>query len=174
LKVAAHTAEQKRFIVLRLAAFETPRDIAIAFATRFKDTACNENDVLASDPRIAVVEPDLYKLFYDERKRIVEDPNAAPFAEQRARLIVLSRQAERYENNNQFAEARAVFRQIAEELGLIGPKGKPIPAVGETIEEVTRITRTIIDPKENNGDSAANAGHSNAESISTVTSTEKV
>lgn len=144
----AHTTEQREFIVRRLAAFETPKDIAVAFAARFRDTACNEDDVRATDPRLAVVSPDLYSLFASERERVLLDPTAAPFTEQRARLIVLSRQAERYENNNQPAEARAVFRQIAEELGVVAGgkgtgKGKQDAPTGPP---VASITRTIIDP----------------------------
>jgi hypothetical protein len=142
-----HTQEQKEFIVRRLAAFETPKDIAIAFAARFRGTACHEDDVRATDPRLAVIAPDLYALFASERERILLDPTAAPFVEQRARLIVLSRQAERYENNNQPAEARAVFRQIAEELGVVGGKpGKAPPPPGDAVLEITAITRTVVDP----------------------------
>jgi hypothetical protein len=143
----AHTQEQKEFIVRRLAAFETPKDIAIAFAARFRDTACHEDDVRATDPRLAVIAPDLYSLFQGERERILLDPTAAPFAEQRARLIVLSRQAERYENNNQPAEARAVFRQIAEELGVVGGKpGKAGKQDAPPAEQIDEIRVTIIDP----------------------------
>jgi hypothetical protein len=146
----AHTTEQKQFIVRRLAVFETPKDIATAFAARFRDTACHEDDVRATDPRLAVVSPDLYSLFKNERERVLLDETLAPFAEQRARLIVLSRQAERYENNNQPAEARAVFRQIAEELGIVGGKpGKSKVAADESATpEVKQITvkRLIVDP----------------------------
>jgi hypothetical protein len=148
--MAVHTKEQREFIVRRLAAFETPRDIAVAFAARFKDTACGEDDVLAVDPRIAIVDPDLHTLFRIEREKILDDPNAAPMAEQRARLIVLSRQAERYENNNQPAEARAVLRQIAEETGAVAGKGGAKAAALSSamgVEEVVAITRTVVDPK---------------------------
>jgi hypothetical protein len=78
----------------------------------------------------------------------MNDPDSAPLAEQKARLIILSRQAERYQANNQFAEARAVLAQIANEMG-IGPKSggnkAPSPSVPAD-EEVTAITRTIVDP----------------------------
>ncbi len=147
--LAVHTQTQKEFIVKRLAAFETPKDIAVAFAARFTDTQCNENDVRATDPQIAVVSPELYSLFKSEREAVLLDPTLAPFAEQQARLIVLSRQAMRYENNNQPAEARACFRQIAEELGIVAGKGGKLPAgaakpEGEAIDE---IRCTIVDPK---------------------------
>jgi hypothetical protein len=147
----AHTKEQKEFIVRRLAAFETPKDIATAFVARFPDTACNEDDVRATDPRLAVVAPELFVLFTTEREAALLDPSLAPFAEQRARLIVLSRQAERYENNNQPAEARAVFRQIAEELGVVaGGKGGKAP--GKSDADATpefkaiKVTHTVVYP----------------------------
>lgn len=121
--MATFTKEQKEFITRRLAAFDSPRDVVTLFAALYRDTACNENDVLANDPRIAVVAPELHTLFYEERRRVIADPDAAIFADQAARLIVLSRLADRYISNNQPAEARAVFKQIAEEMGVIGGKG---------------------------------------------------
>lgn len=145
-----HTEEQKKFIVRRLAAFCTPRDICNEFAVLFPDTACSEADVLATNPEIAVVPPDLHALFKSTRTATMNDPDSAPLAEQKARLIILSRQAERYQANNQFAEARAVLAQIATEMG-IGPKsGGAVkgPAPGEKSEPVVGITRTIVDPKE--------------------------
>lgn len=145
---AVHTKDQREFIVRRLAAFDTPRDIAAAFAIRFKDTACAESDVLATDPRIVIVDPDLHTLFYTERARVLADPTQAPFTEQRARLIVLSKDAERYGNNNQPADRRSVFRQIAEELGIIGGRAggaKGMPS-GDVPAEIVEIVRTVVDP----------------------------
>ena len=56
-EVAEHTSAQKRFIVLRLAAFDTPRVICDAFRMRFPDTACTEDDVNACHPRVALLPP---------------------------------------------------------------------------------------------------------------------
>lgn len=144
----AHTLEQKQFIVRKLAAFEPPRAIVAAFTAVYRDTRCDENDVLALDQKSgALLSPDLFSLFLSERERIMLDPTAAPFADQRARLIVLSRQAERYENNNQPAEARAVFRQIAEEMGLVGGKGaSKASAPGKDAEPIDEIRVTYVDP----------------------------
>lgn len=142
------TQAQREFIVKKLAAFEPPQAIAAALAAVFPGASCNENDILANDPRTAVVSPELHAMFLAERERILIDPRSATFADQRARLIALSNQAEFYGNNRQPAEQRTVFRQIAEELGVVSGKGgKPgagsPPASGE---EVTAITRTIVDP----------------------------
>lgn len=157
--MAKHTALQKRFIVLRLAAFETPQDIAAAFAARFPDTSCSEQDVLASDPRVALLPPPLEKAFYEERKRILDADiqEVAPFAEQKARLIALSRQAERYESNNRPQDARAVYRQIAEEMGVIVKGGKAVATIptGGDSAEVTEIRRTVVDPVESVGNTDA-------------------
>lgn len=138
----------REFIVKKLAAFYTPRDIAAQLSAQF-GLKCNENDVLANDPRVSVVDPDLFMLFRKEREAILDDPDAAPYADQKARLISLSRQAERYEGNNQPAEARHVYRQIAEELGVIGAKGAAAgkaAASSDAPAEIIAITRKIVHP----------------------------
>jgi hypothetical protein len=143
--VNALTQEQKEFVVLRLASFEAPRDIALAMAARFPGVKFNENDVRANDPRISVVAPELFMLFRKERERVLDDPAAAPYADQKARLIALSNMAESYKNNNQWAEARAVLQQIAAEQG-IGGKGGKAPPDKELPRQITEIVETIVDP----------------------------
>lgn len=142
------TQPQREFIVKKLAAFEMPQAIAAAFAALFPGAKINENDILANDPRTTVVSPELHALFLAERERVLMDPRSAPFADKRARLIALSNQAEFYGNNRQPVEQRSVFRHIAEETGDVvtgkgGKAGTPPPAPGE---EVTKITRTVVDP----------------------------
>ena len=63
-------------------------------------------------------------------------------------MIALSRQAERYESNNQPAEARQVFRQIAEELGVVGgaAKGKEKDVALPDMKSIT-LRRTVVHPK---------------------------
>lgn len=148
--MAAHTQAQKEFIVRRLAAFEPPRAIVTSFVATFRDTACTENDVLAVDPATQAVAPELHALFLAERERVLLDPKSAPFADQRARLIALSADAAFYAMNNQLGERRAVFRQIAEELGVVGGKGssKAAPASSQPGDAlpIVAIKRTIVDP----------------------------
>lgn len=138
-----HTTEQRAFIVRRLAAFDQPRDITVLFAALFPGTACSENDVMATDPRVAVVSPELHMLFYSERARVVADKDAAIYADQNARLIVLSKDVDRLRGNNESATARLVLRQIAEETGAIGSKGgvkgKADTPASEQIDEI-RVT----------------------------------
>lgn len=145
---SAHTDAQKEFIVRKLAAFAPPRAISVAFAALFPGTRCDENDILALDPRDAVVSPELYDLFLSERERVLLDPKSAPYADRRARLIALSNHAEFYAGNNQLPEARMVLRQIAEEQGVVGGgKAKLAGAVEAVADKITAITRTIVDPK---------------------------
>lgn len=140
----SHTNEQQAFIVKRLAAFDPPRDIVAAFVVRYRDTACSEADVLACDPRTHLLSPELHALFYEERARVLADPHAAVFAERQARLIVLSRQAERYSESNQLADVRAVFRQIAEEVEASDAAGGSANDNAEDL--ITEIRREIVDP----------------------------
>lgn len=146
--MAAHTKEQREFIVRRLGAFYTPRDICAAFMARWPDTKCSEADVAATDPRLVILDPDLHAAFNAARADIVEDPNAAPSAQQSVRLILLHRMVERYLDNNQPAEARAVMRQIAEEQGVVSGKGggKAAATPGDDAPIVS-ITRTVVYPK---------------------------
>lgn len=142
-----HTQSQKEFIVRKIAAFDPPRAITAAFCAVYPDTACNENDVMALDPAVSVIAPDLYALFLSERERVLLDPKSAPFADQKACEILLSRMVDIYKNNNQFAEARSTINQLMamQGVGVKGPtKSAATPdAAGEPIAE---IRRTIVDP----------------------------
>lgn len=148
--MAAHTQAQKEFIVRRLAAFEPPRAIVVAFCLAFNDTRCTEMDVLAVDPETQPVSPELHSLFLSERERVLLDPKSAPFADQRARLIALSADATFYGRNNQLAERRAVLRQIAEETGAIakgsGKASGAAAAPANDVAPIAAIKRTIVDP----------------------------
>lgn len=146
------TTEQKEFIVRKLAAFYTPRDIAQQLAAKFPATKFNENDILANDPSINLLAPELHTLYSVERERILLDPHSDPYTDQKARLIALSRQAARYESNNQPAEARQVYRQIAEELGVVGGKagvGKAADKEADTpgFKAVT-VQRSVVRPND--------------------------
>lgn len=148
----SHTSTQRAFIVRRLAAFEPPRAIVLDFMALFPDTRCDENDVRALNPETgAIVSPELFDLFKKERERVLLDPGSAVFADQKARLIALSADARFYGNNNQLPERRAVLRQIAEEVGVVGGKsgGKSAPgaSASDTPEfKKIEVTRTVVDP----------------------------
>jgi hypothetical protein len=146
-----HTKTQQEFIVRKLAAFEPPRSIVLDFAAVFSDTKCDENDVRRLDPSNGALSFELFTLFKQTRERVLVDPESAPFAAQQARLIALSRDAQFYRGNNQLPEARAVMRQIAEELGAVGPgkaaaKGGGKDASGTPEFKKIEVTRTVVDP----------------------------
>jgi hypothetical protein len=144
-----HTRPQQEFIVRKLAAFEPPRSIVLDFMAVFTDTKCDENDVRRLDPANAPLSFDLHALFLRERERVLADPRSAPFADQKARLVVLSNDVLFFRSNNQLAEAAARLRQIAEETGAIGSKGtgKAAPTAGETPEfRKIEVTRTVVYP----------------------------
>lgn len=143
------TSAQCEFIVRKLAAFEPPRSITIDFCAIFAGTRCTEDDVKRLDPSAgAALSPELHSLFIASRESVLLDPASAPFADQTARLIALSKQAAFYIGNNQLAESRMVLRQIAEEKGVLGAKTRGTGTPSETEYPVTSITRTIVDPKE--------------------------
>lgn len=130
-----------------LAAFKPPRAIVADFAALFPDTKCDENDVKRLDPKLALVAPDLAALFLATREAVLLDPTAAVYANQQARLVALSQDADFYASNNQLAERRAVLRQIAEEQGIVGGKsGAKAVAVESDKDQLGAITRTIVDP----------------------------
>lgn len=145
-----HTSKQQEFIVRKLAALEPPREIVRNFMAVFTDTKCDENDVRRLDPSNVPLPFDLFAVFTKERERIRNDPDSAPFADQKLRLIALSRDVEAYRSNNQPAEARTVMRQIAEEQGAIGQKGAA--KGGGKDESATpafkkiEVVRTVVDP----------------------------
>lgn len=146
LTMAVHTPVQKEFIVRRLAAFETARAITIAFQANFPDTKCSEQDVIAADPRVSVVSPELYAIFKAESASFLEQNPL--FADQRARLHVMSKQVEDALSRGDQAAVRTIFRQIAEETGVVAGKGgKLAPAASTPVEPIEEIRVTYIDPK---------------------------
>jgi hypothetical protein len=143
--MAAHTDEQRVFIIRRLAEFESPQEIITAFAARWRTTSCALPDIEACDPRRTTLSPLHLAIFTTRRTEYLANLDvSAPTANKTVRLVWLHQMAERYRNNNQPADARSVLRQIAEEQGDVGP-GKAGKAEPPT-EPVTSITRTIVDP----------------------------
>lgn len=145
----AFTKEQREFIVLRLARFETPAEIVAAFLNEWRDTHCDEAAVMALDPgRGAIHAPELIKEFQNTRERILTDPAAAPAADKRVRLIILQRMADKARGNNQIDLAARLLAQIAVESD--GVAGAGAGGLGGPPGDATdrRITRRIVDPAE--------------------------
>lgn len=136
--MAAHTSEQRAFIVSQLAAYVTPATIVAEFSVRWKDTACTVEDVAACEYKHL---DDAWKAYFDEAR---EAFLAAPTAEKRVRIAELHRLYVRERDRG--AKCEHLLEQIAkEEAGFYGGKGGPGsgPAGGEP---VVAITRTIIRP----------------------------
>lgn len=144
------TDVHKEFIVKRLAAFYTPSVICQQLVAQF-GLKCNENDILANDPTTSVVSPELFILFRTEREKILTDPSSDPYTDQKARLVLLGHMVDCYKNNNRLPDARAVLKQIAEELGVVGGKGAAgkaaVAAAVPASDPVEEIRVTIVDPK---------------------------
>ena len=146
-----YTKEQQEFVVRKLAAFYAPRDVAMAFAAQFPDVKFNEQDARAYDVAAgALVSPELFMLFRSERERVLIDPASDPYTDQKARLILLSRMVDALKNNNQPGDARAILRQIAEELGVVGGKASTGAKGGKDdalpdFKEIT-VKRTVVSP----------------------------
>jgi hypothetical protein len=139
-----HTKTEQEFIVRKLAAREPPKEIVANFAAIFPNTKCDETDVRRLMPGNVVLPPELHALYAEERERVKNDPESAPYSDQQERLRIYSQDVNFHRSNNQRAEARGVLRLIAEELGVIGGKlGKGAPADSEP---VASITRTIVYP----------------------------
>lgn len=147
--MAKHSKEQREYIVRALAALVPAQDIAVRFMSQWTDTTCTIEDVDALDPKFGVIlPPELHAEFTATRERVLTDPSAAPFAEQRARLVVLSQQAADYHARKDYPNVRAVFRQIAEETGDVtsGKGGKVVAPTGKDAESVTEIQRIVVYP----------------------------
>jgi hypothetical protein len=137
--MSLHTKEQREFIVRQLAAFYSPKDIVSTFALRWPDTACSEADIVACNPKLSVVSPELCALFEAERVRFMETvDDLAPTKDKRVRLVELHRIFEAFRNNRMLGAAAEILGRIAAEMGDVAPVSDAPP--------VTSITRTVIDP----------------------------
>lgn len=142
--MAAHTREQRDFIVRRLAAFYTQEDIVAEFAILWDDTKCDALDVRECDPRFSVIDPDLFQLYTDERARFLENMDAAaPTRDSRVRVVMLHREAERARARGAVTTLQSLLAQIAVETG--GAGGSQAPAGGGAVTEIRRV---IVRPAE--------------------------
>jgi len=115
--MAAHTREQRDFIVRRLAAFYTPDDIIAQFTERWSNR-CTVNDIRACDLRYSLIDPDLEALYHAERALFLENMDlAAPTRDPRVRIVMLHRAAEKARENNQVQLLQSILAQIALETG---------------------------------------------------------
>lgn len=143
------TSLQREFIVRRLAAFDFPRAIVNSFSAQFPGSKCDDDDVKRLDPATgAVLSPELHAIFVAAREQVFLNPESAgPYIKQLSRLLAMDKQAHYYLGNNEPAKALAVWRQMAEEQGVVGGKGAAKAKDADKPEPIRAITRTIIHPK---------------------------
>jgi hypothetical protein len=137
--LAALTKLEKIFVVERLAMWEEPSEIALAFKEHFgKEIDRRQVWVYnASKPQLAErMSAEMVALFHEVRKRFREETIDIPIANKAYRLRELQKQLERakgrkFVNEKQLAEA---LEQAAKEEGgyytnkreLSGPEGTPL------------------------------------------------
>jgi len=140
------SVEEKSFVVLRLARFGEPADVIEAFNDRFARRPLKP-EILALDPRYSLLSPDHSTLYANERKRVLADPTSvAPYANRAARMISLSDMAADYRERRDLPNARAVFRQLAEEQAAADEVAAAAPLGAPTGS--AEIVWKIIDPVE--------------------------
>ena len=136
------TAEQQRYLVVRLARLDFPRQIVADF-NAINRAEIREDDLRQFNPDSGIVlPPDLHFLFNSTRKQICSNLDEALFAGTVARVVALSKMALYLIGNNQFKEARETLKQIQEETESMSE----VP--GQVNDAVQEIVRRIIDPKD--------------------------
>jgi len=141
--------EIKRFIVSKLACWDTPSEVAATVKADFGIDVTRQR-VEAYDPtKVAgkALSPELKALFEEARKLYLADTAAIGIASQVYRLRMLDRMASKAEALGNMGMAKELAEQAAKEVGgfftnrreLSGPGGKPIqtqPVAPQTPTEV--------------------------------------
>lgn len=138
--MAAHSKEQRRFIIKRLA-YHCPVPIIVAdFTRKWSDTACNDTDVANCDPSKSVISPDEWIEF--QRERLSANESEPALAVQNARLHALQWSHDYLVNSGRIIEAAKIVAQIADELD-----GTDKYPDGSDPKADTSITWKIVDPE---------------------------
>lgn len=134
--MATLTDDQKRFVVQALACYDTPQQVV--------DAVKEEFGIVVSRPQVQAYDPDkkiakdLSKkwrdLFYETRKKFLEDASSIPIANQTFRLRALNRMYARAERQGNVVVAAQIIEQAAKEVGgaftnrreLTGKNGGPM------------------------------------------------
>jgi hypothetical protein len=131
---------QKRFLVQRLACFDTPTVAAKAFKEEY-GVELKRNRVSYYDPTTkmgAALAEDFKKLFFETRKQFLEDLESIPIANKAVRLRRLDRMAATAEERGNLVLAADLGERAAKEVGgaytnkhqleHTGKDGKDLPA----------------------------------------------
>lgn len=117
--MARLTAEQKTFIVQRLACFDTPSTVAEAVKEEFGVDLTRQH-VEQYDPtkRAGQALSVKYReIFEQTREKFKSDTSEIPVAHKSVRLLRLQRMADRCERMKNFALAAQLLEQVAKEMG---------------------------------------------------------
>ena len=145
------TFVQKRFLVVRLACFDTPTQAAKAFKEEY-DIELARNRVSYYDPTTkggGGLADDLKQLFAETRERFLADLDNIAIAHKAVRLRSLNRMLEVAESRGQFQVAISVLEAAAKERGdfhtnerkhrLSGPDGAPLPATPPAVVTIIQL-----------------------------------
>lgn len=142
--MAKLTEDQKNFIVEHLACYDTPQQVADAFEAEF-GVPIRRQAVAEYDPTKKTPGKKRVAMFEAIRARFLKDVSTEPASEKSYRVRRLARMARIAEEKKNFPEARAQYRQIAEEMGgiltnrreLTGAGGGPIATRSAELEDMS-------------------------------------
>jgi hypothetical protein len=162
----------KRFIIQRLACFDTPSQVAAAVLKDF-GVSLTRQRVHYYDPTKKLgqgLAEDLRAQFFETRKAFLEDIDGIGIANKAVRLRRLDRMAQRAEDSRDWTTAAALMEQAAKEMGgaftnkhqheLTGRDGGPIRTVAEIVpgdlakysdEQLTQLYREAAQSAERAG-----------------------
>lgn len=145
------TAEQKIYVIQRLACFESPAAVAKSVKAEL-GVDVSPQGVEAYDPTKragARMSPKWRSLFEVARAEFLKDTDRIPMSHKPVRLRMLQRMAEKAEAMRNLGLAAQLLKQIAEEMGdgysnrhkheLTGKDGAPL-------DPITRIEVVVVDP----------------------------
>lgn len=164
--MTAFSDEQYRFVVERLAEGDMPADVAVQVNTEWPASRFTARDVaaLAYDK----LNPDWQAYFVACREAFKA---GAPTSDVAFRVALLDKMARTAASRNALDLARSLIELIEKiQSGFFAGKAVAAVPVGVT-DEVTAITRTVVDPVVN-GDT--NAGNTDAARVSAPAPTEAV
>ena len=121
----AHTKDQRKWIIERLAYGYTAEVICRKFMIRFADTKCAPDDVYRCDPSIVLLSPEEFEAFTAAVRFADENPEMiAPALDPVRRQISLVLMAEHERDRGAFDAAAKYYEQVAkEQAGAYAPKG---------------------------------------------------
>ena len=117
--MAALNKHVKLYIIQRLACFDTPTEVAEAVKEEF-DIILDRSHVGSYDPTTnkgRELGVKLKTIFFESRKKFLDDINKIPIASQSFRLRALQRSHDFFTQRKNFIAANAVLVQAAKEVG---------------------------------------------------------